>query len=474
MQDIYSVIEDSFREQVPVVKGGRILFCNPDGGYVSSEPNAQPLKGVGMICLDRLGRDLLLLCDGTQTLGEIVLILQGEHKVPLERICALADIFHWQDVIDLKVVKERDKLGISVRGDVSRYIPMHLAIELTSKCNFRCSHCYRESGPDQVDMLPLGIVGQAITDLAQRGCEIIEVTGGEPLMHPEALEFLKLCCNLPFEKVALATNGYFLDEGFIYELKDHIQSKKLIVSITIDSSSPAFHDSHRAVDGSWKRAVDAVELIAGEKGMTRVVMNIFPENMDDVEETLLLAKNIGAVIFAANMALPFGRGAEIDWTSVEEMKVKKFQDDWKSINSNHADFLFKPSIGIEEQLNKENCGLGHRSWTIGASGEVRPCIMMPEGLLPLGNIGSDSVENISTNPVIPLLRRFRSPGAFPECNFCEYRSFCSYCLQRAICAAQEYGSCMRLRNHPLEEYIHRENIGHYRCQIVKPSLLFQR
>ncbi len=474
MQEIYSVIANSFRQQVPVAKGGRIIFCNPDGGYVYSELGAQPLKGIGLICLDKLGRDLLLLCDGTQTLEEIALTLYGEYKVPFERICALADLFHWQDVIDLKVAKERDRHGISVRGDVSRYIPMHLAIELTSKCNFRCSHCYRESGPDQVDTLPLGIVGQAITELAQRGCEIIEVTGGEPLMHPEALEFLKLCCNLPFERVALATNGYFFDERFIYELKDYIQSKKLIVSVTIDSSLPDFHDGHRGVDGSWKRAVDAVELIAMEKGMVRVVMNIFPENMDDVEETLLLARNIGAFTFAANMVLPFGRGAEIDWTSVEEIKVKKFQDDWKSINSKHADFLFKPPTGMEEQLNKENCGLGHRSWTIGASGEVRPCVMMPEGLLPLGNLRSDSVETISANPVIPLLRRFRSPGTFPECNCCEFRGFCSYCLQRAICATQEYSSCVRLRNDPLEEYIHRENIGHYRCEIVKPSLLFQK
>ncbi len=475
MEDIYHVIMDSFKQKVPVLKDGRNIICNPDGGYVFNEGATQPLKGVGLVCLDRLRKDLLLLCDGTHSVEEIGQILEGEYKAPFERICALVDLLHWQDIIELKATKEKDRLEISISGDVSRYIPMHLAIELTSRCNFRCTHCYRGSGPEKDDILPLGVVRQAITDLTERGCGVIEVTGGEPLMHSEALEFLKLCCNLPYLKiVVLLTNGYFLDKEFIYELKDYIQLKKLIFSITIDSSLPDFHDNHRKFEGSWKRAVDAIELIAKERGMVRVVMNVLPENMDDIKETLLLAKSIGATIFAPNIALPFGRGAEVNWTSVEEIKLKKFQDDWKYINSKYADFLFKPPAGVEEEVNKGNCGLGHRSWTIGPSGEVRPCIMMPEGLLPLGNIRTDSVEKISINPVIPLLQRLRSPGTFPECSFCKYNNFCPYCLQRAICATQEYNSCAILKDHGLEEYINRENIGHYRCQIVTPNLLFQK
>lgn len=470
MEDIYDSVANVFRQKVPIAKYGTVVHRNPVGGYAYNESDS-PLKSEILLYLDTTERDLLLLCDGTQTVHEISHKLTEKHGVTFERVCAIIDLFLWQNVIEFKTTKGLSSFEFTVTGDLSGYLPMHLVIELTSKCNFRCSHCYRESEPDKGDILPLSIIRQSITYLVQRGCGIIEITGGEPLMNPEALEFLKFCCNLPLQVVVLSTNGYFIDENFISEVKEYIQLHKLVFSVTIDSSSPYFHDMHRGVEGSWERAVNAARLIAGNKGMVRIVMNILPGNMEDTLNTLLLARNIGAFAFALNPIVSIGRGIGIDYTSVKKTILEKYQEDMRSIYAEHRDFIYISPPEVEQEIQNENCGLAHRSWTIGASGEVRPCVMIPEGLLSLGNIITDTIEKISVNPVIALLRSFRSPGAFSECNSCEYNTFCSYCIFRGICAAQEHTSCNIIRKHGLLEYINTNKIGNYRCELETPDTL---
>lgn len=94
-------------------------------------------------------------------------------------------------------------------------------IEITTFCNLRCPGCYR--GCDRKDNdarhEPLEEVKQTIREMQHiRNCQIISISGGEPLLHPdlnEIVKFIKDSGMIPF----IHTNGKLLDTALIKTLK---------------------------------------------------------------------------------------------------------------------------------------------------------------------------------------------------------------------------------------------------------------
>ena len=63
-------------------------------------------------------------------------------------------------------------------------------------CNLRCTYCDTEyaffEGSDKS-------IKSIIDEIKQYDCNLVEVTGGEPLMQEESLELMKKLCDLNFE-----------------------------------------------------------------------------------------------------------------------------------------------------------------------------------------------------------------------------------------------------------------------------------
>ena len=104
-----------------------------------------------------------------------------------------------------------------------RDIPFSVMIELTVKCN-RCLHCYnydrsttmpaslkQEMTPDEV----YRIIDEAVAE----GCFHFTFTGGEALLNPHLLDFIKHARS-HHSRVHLKTNGTLLNENNIQDYAD--------------------------------------------------------------------------------------------------------------------------------------------------------------------------------------------------------------------------------------------------------------
>ncbi|MEO7675979.1 MAG: radical SAM protein [Verrucomicrobiota bacterium] len=99
-------------------------------------------------------------------------------------------------------------------------------IEIVNSCNLACPTCYADSpvgvGP-KVDAIPLENLKKRIQGVIDRkgGIEILQLSGGEPTLHPQFFELLRWLQDHPkIDYVLLNTNGVRIanDDAFASEL----------------------------------------------------------------------------------------------------------------------------------------------------------------------------------------------------------------------------------------------------------------
>jgi radical SAM protein with 4Fe4S-binding SPASM domain len=104
--------------------------------------------------------------------------------------------------------------------------PRRLEIELTPACDHRCVHCYNvwnaRPGDPQHGLAPrvqgdLARARALIDGASAQGVEHISLTGGEPLLHPHALEIIEHAC-ASVASVGLITNGSHVSEAVAQRL----------------------------------------------------------------------------------------------------------------------------------------------------------------------------------------------------------------------------------------------------------------
>jgi len=95
-------------------------------------------------------------------------------------------------------------------------------VEVTQACDQACASCYAGSG-GKGDHLPLATVQAMIDFYIESECgqaEILQLSGGEPTLHPDILEIIRYTRSRELAYVMLNTNGFRIarDEAFVKEL----------------------------------------------------------------------------------------------------------------------------------------------------------------------------------------------------------------------------------------------------------------
>lgn len=82
-------------------------------------------------------------------------------------------------------------------------------VTITSACNLDCPICYVHNKNDGAYNMTkedfAGVLDQLVDQ--QRELDIINITGGEPLMHPDILEFIQMAHDRGIHRVSVCSNG---------------------------------------------------------------------------------------------------------------------------------------------------------------------------------------------------------------------------------------------------------------------------
>jgi uncharacterized radical SAM superfamily Fe-S cluster-containing enzyme len=82
-------------------------------------------------------------------------------------------------------------------------------LEITDHCNLRCPTCYASSGPERQTHRDLATIERMLDCIVRNEGEpdVVQVSGGEPTLHPEFFAVLDACRRRPIRHLMLNTNG---------------------------------------------------------------------------------------------------------------------------------------------------------------------------------------------------------------------------------------------------------------------------
>lgn len=137
----------------------------------------------------------------------------------------------------------------------------NLFFELTNKCcNLKCSHCYIKRNPykKEKDFFPIEKIKQSLLIARKEKLKSIYLTGGEPMMHPDFNNILRMC--LKITNTTILTNGTFINDKkarFLRKIDDESEFET-IYRISFEHFNEQKNDSIRG-RGSFRKALFAVQ-----------------------------------------------------------------------------------------------------------------------------------------------------------------------------------------------------------------------
>lgn len=124
-----------------------------------------------------------------------------------------------------------------------------LIILATLRCDLTCAHCLQGHPHERPDF-PLNLYARLLRDARPYGANLISFTGGEPRLHPEFDEMLRLTVEMGYVW-NIASNGQNAD--VLLRLLEKYGERNRGVVLSLDGATPGIHDQIRQRQGAFER-----------------------------------------------------------------------------------------------------------------------------------------------------------------------------------------------------------------------------
>jgi radical SAM protein with 4Fe4S-binding SPASM domain len=284
-------------------------------------------------------------------------------------------------------------------------------LKLTNQCNLGCGYCYAQSGM-RTAVLSWGELEMIAWDVAKISPSVAyALSGGEPLLHPSALDFAEEV-RASGNKVHLLTNGTLIDETNV----KRIAAATDMVKISLDGSSEAIHAATRG-RGNFARVTRAIELLVSCDANVLVAMTVTRKNCGDIAA---MVSRYGSRL-ALQPLFKAGRGIAADdlaLSGTEYYQALAAVDGVAPMGALDSKLKSVRGRGVRR------CAMAEREISIAETGDVYPCQLLYEDRFRAGNIRQESLSEIyARSPVLARMREI-SVDTLAKCSTCAVRYVC--------------------------------------------------
>lgn len=277
-------------------------------------------------------------------------------------------------------------------------------IEITTRCNLKCKHCYNESDAHCDVVMSTENYKMVVNKLLELGVKKIQLIGGEPFVEKNRLKDLLDYSIGKFQSIEIFTNGTLItDEWFHY-----LSSNNIHIALSVYSYKENEHDKVTGSNGSWLKTYNTIAMLK-KNNIPYRVCNVLMNGIDLGEKNTDLfelsnEKDVVRMSGRANFGL----------LSVELIKKK---------------LITKRTF--QEPIKRKNCGAflsGHNCFKnkiyVSADLKVYPCVMERR----LCHCDVNQEQKITLNDAIRNLTKDK----IEDCCDCEYRYSCHDCRPNSL------------------------------------------
>lgn len=321
-----------------------------------------------------------------------------------------------------------------------------LCLEITNSCTMECRHCSTRSlrvGCGKPDHIPIFMVQIIVNQFTEMGGEVLEISGGEPLLHPMLFDICRLASESGLE-VRLYTSGVRGDEKnglrgitqeFARSLKD-LGVDRIIFNL--EGAKPKTHERIMGVLGTHSLVLEGIKNAKAAGLWVGVHFVPMRPNVAELPEVAAICEKLGVDELALLRFVPQGRG-EDNKTNLE-LDNREFQALLKTVvelMERHEDLNIRVGCPmdflslLDRNINPHKCKAGITTCSIAPNGDVVPCpgFKNEDGFVA-GNIYKNSLGEI-WNEGFASLRAFSASSLSGPCNSCSDLDICE-----GRCAAQ--------------------------------------
>jgi radical SAM protein with 4Fe4S-binding SPASM domain len=414
-----------------MVSGRIILSDNYTLKGSISEKLLIELRGGKKYALDSDQYEFLSLLDGRYEVAEIMAQYDAESQ-------ALArDFLHnLQQIGAISPVQKNERRTLFVENIPDpRLQGVHL--EITSRCNMRCVHCYQGKNLHASDDLTLGEIKGLVDEIKPLQTEHIGISGGEPLLREDLFEIIRFIEKADMRVSSLFTNALLVNADIISAIL--ACRSKFTIFTSLDAITPAgmkFRGFERR-EGSivLKRVISNIKKLVAS-GIPVVINTVVARhNAKDLLRMYKVIRYLG--IKSWRIGFPKRAGFfknnfhefEEDWGRVLNLCFTLLKHHLNEGQPFHLqiEYLFREELFKNFRLLSENdfvCDYEERkeSCCIKPNGDVVSCAYCNDFVI--GNIRQSRLSDIWYSQDMQTIKNMRI-GDVAGCRDCNLRAYCA-------------------------------------------------
>ncbi len=257
----------------------------------------------------------------------------------------------------------------------------YLRVSITDRCNLRCAYCMPEEGVEHMpheELLSYEELYTVIEEFVKLGVKKLRITGGEPLVRKDVVNFIEKVASLrQLNDIAMTTNGIGL-----VDLAEPLKKAGLHrVNVSLDTLNPERY-KYITRGGDLNKVLKGI-LIAKEVGL-KVKINCVVNkgiNDDEVERFIQLTDRWGVDVRFIEL-MPIGQNVKYaqEHFYSNELIIKQFPDLIPVIAedpSSPARYYqlkgAKGKVGLISPLSCNFCAYCNRL-RLTPDGKLKPCL----------------------------------------------------------------------------------------------------
>jgi len=321
--------------------------------------------------------------------------------------------------------------------------PRELMVELTTECNLRCLHCFRNSMNEPFGSMTEGTMERILEEIDNNGIRAVTLSGwGEPLYHPKAIWFIEELKKRDV-RVLLNTNGIFLSK----HIKKVVELGIDVIVMSIDAVDPVIYARIRkggSLDAcilSLKKLYEAKRELRSDRPLIGIQFTVNTMNVRQISRLSEFARKFGVGLIYLSNIIPVSPAHEKLACYSDEGCIEEFSKQIRIVGKKIVDIwnIYVSKCYMKPQQAFYCPFIDNNAMFIRWDGKVAPCMQYShdwtfymKGIrrdikaVIFGSINNEGVSEI-WRKIEYVKFRFRAAfGYKPSCFDCSLEEWCSY------------------------------------------------